>query len=142
MTGFTSMIDKMRDTANRMADTSFADAETLAKLPNMSTEELDELKFGVIRVSSEGVIESYNRYESQIGGFAPREVIGKNFFTQIAVCTNNDIFFGSYQTGIEEGDLNMMFQYTFTYKIAPTNVRVHLYTHPESKTHWVLVQKK
>ena len=136
-----TMLDKMRETGKAMARNSFIAEEDLKRLPQMSRQELDELPFGAVKVDDQGQILIYNRGEGEIAGFAPREVEGKNFFTQLAVCTNNDIFFGSFRKGVAENDLNLLFNYTFTYKIAPLNVRVHLYRDPDTRSNFVLVSK-
>lgn len=125
-----------------MAQTSFASADRLRALPAMTREQIDALDFGVVQVDEAGVIKLYNRYEAELAGLTPQAVEGKNFFTQVAPCTNNDIFYGTFRKGLEERDLNVMFLYTFTYKIAPTNVKVHLYRDATSDTNWILVKKR
>ena len=136
-----TMLEKMRETGRAMAKNSFAPDAELARLPQMSRQELDELPYGAIKVDDKGQILIYNRAESEVGGYASRDVEGKNFFTQIAVCTNNDIFFGSFRQGVGENNLNLLFNYTFTYKIAPLNVRVHLYRDADTRSNFILVQK-
>lgn len=137
----TNMLDSMRETGKAMARNSFAPEEILKRLPQMTRQELDELPYGAVKVDDQGQILIYNRAETEIGGFAARDVEGKNFFTQLAVCTNNDIFYGSFRKGVAENDLNVLFNYTFTYKIAPLNVRVHMYRDREAKANFILVAK-
>lgn len=142
MSGLEELIEKMRQTGRSMAQSSFAGAERLQSLSSMTREQIDALDFGVVQVDDAGVIKLYNRYESELAGLAPQAVEGKNFFTQVAPCTNNDIFYGTFRKGLDERDLNVLFLYTFTYKIAPTNVKVHLYRDAASATNWILVKKR
>jgi len=142
MQGLEGVIERMRETGKSMARSSFVPAETLEQLPTIDRARADQLPFGLVKVDDEGKIQLYNKYESQLSGLAPGDVEGKNFFTQVAPCTNNDIFYGSFRKGVRENDLNMLFLYTFTYKMAPTNVKVHLYRHPSSGENFVLVQRR
>lgn len=141
-TQISEMLNKMRETGRSMAKSSFVSQEELDRLASYSRNELDSLSYGVIKVDSSGVILIYNRVQSEFAGFTPREVEGKNFFTQLAVCTNNDMFFGTFREGMEKGELNSMFLYTFTYRFAPVNVKVHMFHDTKTNTNWVLVKKR
>jgi photoactive yellow protein len=67
--------------------------------------------------------------------------MGKNFFTQVAPCTNNRLFFGRFKDGVSAGELDTEFNYTFTYKMKPTNVVIRL-LRDGSSTNWVFVAKR
>ena len=121
---------------------SFVPAETLAKLAAMSREQIDTLDFGVVKVDDTGVIQLYNKYEAELAGVTRAAAEGKNFFTQIAACTNNRLFFGRFKQGVAASSLDFTMPYTFTYKLKPTNVHIHLYRDNASKTNWVLVKKR
>lgn len=121
---------------------SFVDDSTLGQIPDMNPDELDELDFGVVKVDDEGVIQEYNRYESEMAGVSPDEAKGNNFFTEVAPCTNNKLFYGQFQDGIEDGQLDEEMDYTFTYKMDPTNVKIRLFHDQDSETNWVFVKKK
>lgn len=118
---------------------SFASA---AELPSLSHREADEKPYGIVKVDDNGVVQMYNRWESQMAGVAPEKAIGRNFFTQVAPCTNNRLVFGRFKSGVAKGELDVEFNYTFTYKMRPTNVRLRLFHHPGTETNWVLVSKK
>jgi photoactive yellow protein len=108
----------------------FVPADMLSKIGSLS------------RMQADGVIELYNKYEAELAGVAPTAAEGKNFFTQVAPCTNNRLFFGRFKDGIAAGALNVALPYTFTYKMKPTNVVIHLYHDAASKTNWVFVKKR
>ncbi len=140
--GLNTMLEKMRETGKAMAQNSFVPEDDLARLPSMTRQELDELPYGAVKLDDSGTILIYNRTQSDFAGFKPREVEGKNFFTQLAVCTNNDIFYGTFRSGVAANELNTLFMYTFTYKIAPTNVKVHMYRDSASGTNFMLIVKR
>ncbi len=110
-------------------------------LNDMDTAQIDNLAFGVIMLDKAGNILQYNSAEGAITGRDPKEVIGKNFFTDVAPCTKTDEFYGRFKRGVAAGDLNVMFEYTFDYKMAPTRVRVHMKTAPLGDKYWVLVKR-
>jgi photoactive yellow protein len=121
---------------------SFVPNDMLGKLGRISREEADRLPFGVVKVDASGRILLYNHYEAQLAGVAPSTAEGKNFFTEIAPCTNNKLFFGRFKKGIEQGELDAAFSYTFTYKMKPTNVAIQMKHDKETGTNWVFVQAK
>jgi photoactive yellow protein len=121
---------------------SFVESSLLSNLDMISRDQANAVNYGVVKVDDAGVIQMYNRWESEMAGFSPATTEGKNFFTQIAVCTNNRLFFGRFKDGVAKGDLDVEFNYTFTYKMRPTNVGIRLYRHKPSRTNWVFVTKK
>ncbi|MEQ8410964.1 MAG: hypothetical protein RIC51_08120 [Erythrobacter sp.] len=121
---------------------SFVTAEIDSSLANLSRESADAADFGIVKVDDEGKIELYNHYEAELAGVTPAAAEGRNFFTEIAPCTNNKLFYGRFKSGVEADDLDAEFNYTFTYKLRPTNVAIHMKRDKESKSNWVFVKKK
>jgi photoactive yellow protein len=119
----------------------FVPADVMDRLPRMTATDLDALDFGCVRVSDEGLVQMYNKWESDFAGVAQDKALGRNFFRELAPCTNNRLIFGRFKDGIADGHLNAIVSYAFTYKMKPTLVNVHLYRDNASKTNWVLVQK-
>lgn len=118
------------------------DAEQLDKqLRNASEDELHSAPFGLIKLDDEGIIEFYNHYESELSGIDSSEAIGKEFFTQVAPCTNNNLFLGRFEEGVRADDLDEHFTYTFTYKVRPTLVDVRLFR-DESGSNWILTRRR
>ncbi|MBI1402708.1 MAG: photoactive yellow protein [Porphyrobacter sp.] len=121
---------------------SFITAEIDSSLATLSREHADLADFGIVKVDDEGKIELYNKYEADLAGVTPAAAEGRNFFTEIAPCTNNKLFFGRFQSGVAAGELDAEFNYTFTYKLRPTNVAIHLKRDKASGSNWVFVKKK
>lgn len=118
----------------------YDDADVGEKLRDATEEELNRANFGIIQIDDEGVVQFFNAYESELSGVAPSEAEGRNFFTQVAPCTNNRLFRGRFKKGVRRGELDERFSYTYTYKMRPTLVEVHLYR-DQAGHNWIMVQK-
>lgn len=114
----------------------------LYNLGYLSRDQADAANFGIVKVDDQGQILLYNRYESELAGVPVASAEGKNFFTQVAICTNNRLFFGKFKDGVASGHLDVSFNYVFTYKMKPTNVIIQLYRDQASSTNWIFVKKK
>ena len=98
--------------------------QELQSIDRMSEAELDELPFGAIRLDKEGKILSYNTTESKLTGRDPKRVIGRNFFRDVAPCTNVQAFAGRFREGVAKGDMHIIFPYRFDFEMAPRDVTV------------------
>ena len=136
------LMEQFREKGVRQAQSpaNFLSEPFLQKLPTASQDELNAQNFGAVRVDDQGKILFYNRYESQLAGIASSEAEGKNFFYDVAPCTNNRLFLGSFQQGVQAGKQHMLFFYTFTYRMKPTYVKVVLYKDRPDEN-WIFVQK-
>nr|QQZ51415.1 PAS domain-containing protein [Phenylobacterium glaciei] len=65
-------------------------------LKNKSASEIDKLAFGAIQLDRAGRVLQYNAMEGEITGRDPRATLGKNFFTEVAPCTNKPAFKGQF----------------------------------------------
>ena len=111
---------------------------TLAK---MGEGQLDKLAFGAIQLDADGNILQYNTAEGDITGRDPKSVIGKNFFKDVAPCTDSKEFKGRFEEGVKQGNLNSMFEYTFDYQMQPTKVKVHMKKAMVGDSFWILVKR-
>jgi len=103
--------------------------------------DVDKLAFGAIQLDDAGRILQYNATEGEITGRDPKAVIGKNFFTDVAPCTKTPQFFGRFQEGVKSKDLNVMFEYTFDYNMAPTKVKIHMKRALTGDSNWIFVKR-
>ena len=115
--------------------------QDLENIDRMSEQELDQLPFGAIRLDREGKILSYNMTESKLTGRDPKRVIGRNFFTDVAPCTNVQAFAGRFREGIAKGDMHAIFPYRFDFQMAPRDVTVTLFYSKQTETAWVFVRE-
>jgi photoactive yellow protein len=93
------------------------------ELENATATTHDAADFGIIRMKGDGTVLAYNAYESRLSGLSVDGVLGKNFFTQIAPCTNNFMVAERYNA---PEALDVTLDYVFTYKMKPTKVRLRL----------------
>ncbi len=136
------LITKFQEKGERQAQSgaNFVPESVFENIESYSPEQIDDLDFGVIRLDDEGKILYYSRYESEFSGVAKNEAMGKNFFYEVAPCTNNRLFLGSFQRGVEQGSLKIMFFYTFTYRMKPTYVKVFLFKR-KAGDNWIFIKK-
>ena len=110
------------------------------KLAGMSDSQVDELAFGAIQLDGSGKILQYNQAEGAITGRSPDKVIGQNFFTSVAPCTNTPQFKGAFDKVVANGD-SVMLEYTFDYEMTPTKVKVHMKPAVAGDSYWIFVKR-
>jgi photoactive yellow protein len=106
----------------------------------MTEAEFDGLPHGAIQLDAQGNILRYNAYEERLSGMKKENVIGKNFFTQVAPCTNVQEFYGRFRDGVRKGRLYCRFRYRFAFKKNPIDVTIRLFYSATDKNAWVLVE--
>ncbi len=110
-------------------------------LAKLDDKELDGLAFGAIQLDGEGKILSYNTAEAKITGRKAEDVIGKNFFQEVAPCTRRPEFYGVFKEGVKKKELNTMIEYVFDYKMNPTKVKVHMKKALAGDSYWIIVKR-
>jgi photoactive yellow protein len=113
----------------------------LQSVDKMTPGELDTLPFGAIRLDQNGKILSYNRTEATLTGRDPQRVIGRNFFTDVAPCTNVQAFAGRFREGFAKRDMHVIFPYRFDFEMAPRDVTVTLFYSQQTESAWVFVRE-
>ena len=109
-------------------------------IDSIGEKELDSLPYGVIQLDAQGTFLRYNSYEEGLSGLTKQKVVGKNFFKQIAPCTDMQEFYGRFREGVAAGELHCTFRYHFAFKRNPRDVTVTLLYNAREKLTWVLVQ--
>ena len=120
------------------ADATMKELESIGR---MNEQQLDGLPFGAIRLDKDGKVLSYNAAEGKITGRDPKAVIGKNFFTDVAPCTNVQAFAGRFREGVGKKDMHVIFPYRFDFQMAPRDVSVTLFYSKQTDTAWVFVRE-
>ena len=110
-------------------------------LGQLSNVEIDKLAFGAVQIDADGKILTYNAAEAGITGRSAASVLGKNFFRDVAPCTDAPNFKGVFDAGVTSGDLNTMFEYVFDYNMAPTKVKIHMKRAISGDTFWIFVKR-
>jgi photoactive yellow protein len=105
----------------------------------LTSEQLDTLPCGVIQLDSNGYILKYNSYESNLAQRRKEDVMGRNFFKEVAPCTDIQAFYGRFREGVAQRQLDVQFRYQFPF-IDPRNVIITLFYSQITSTVWVFVQ--
>lgn len=116
----------------------FTDGDMGTWLRTASPDERDRAPFGIIEVDREGTIVFYNETEARYADVAPEEAEGKNFFTEVAPCTDNGTFRGRFEQQADSETVDDVFRYVLTYQYAPTTVTVRLVR--EEGRSWILMR--
>ena len=120
---------------------TFGQEDIFNAMADMEDEALDDLSFGAIQLDSMGTILKYNAAEGGITGRDPGDMVGQNFFRDVAPCTRSPEFYGQFMDGVQAGHLDTVFEYTFDYRMTPTTVNVHMKGSPTDGTHWIFVKR-
>ena len=110
-------------------------------IARMNPQEVDQLAFGAVQLDAKGTILRYNAAEASITGRDAKSVIGKNFFRDVAPCTNSPTFKGVFDQGVRADNLNTMFEYTFDYNMSPTKVKIHMKKAIADDSYWIFVKR-
>ena len=124
-----------------MEQVRFEQDDVANVLGKLRQEQIDQLSFGAIQVDHLGNILYYSAMEGQITGRNPDEVVGKNFFSDVAPCTHRPEFYDRFIHGVRDDNLNVMFEYVFDYNMQPIKVKVHMKKALDGKTYWILVKR-
>lgn len=116
------------------------DTTDASALTAMTPEQLDALPFGAILLSREGTILRYNEGEGALSGRRPADVIGKNFFTEVAPCTDVRAFHGTFNDLVAHRAINRAFEFVFPFA-TPARVRITMMYEQRADTVWVLVDR-
>lgn len=110
------------------------DVETL------SHADLDRLPLGVMLLQRDGTILRYNATESRFSGLLEAEVLGRNFFTEVAPCTSFSELRSGFETGLDAGGLNAVLYHTFRFPNRDMRVLVQMRAAREPGCGWLFVR--
>jgi photoactive yellow protein len=93
-------------------------------LTRLAPEEIDSLPFGYVALAADGTVRRYNRYEADLAQKNPAEVLGKNFFREVAPCTQVQEFAGRFASFLQSGEPSLSFEFTFRFRHGDQRVRI------------------
>jgi two-component system cell cycle sensor histidine kinase/response regulator CckA len=94
--------------------------------PEIDFKTLDLLPYGIIVVDEQGLILYYNRREEQIAGRRREDVVGKNFFREVAPCAQVKEFHGRFEEAMQSTGIVANFNFTFPFPDSPREVEISL----------------
>lgn len=117
----------------------FDDPDLLSALESVPLSGIDAIGFGLVVMDRDGIILGYNQRESRLSGLPAAAVAGRNFFTDVGLCTNNYLVAQRYA---DSDDLDESLDYVFTFRMAPTPVRLRLLAQKRSQRQYLAVQPR
>lgn len=123
---------------NEREEFLYVDSE---RIESYTREEFDALHFGAIKLDKDGVILKYNAYEGKLAGRDPEKVVGKNFFTEVAPCTNVQEFAGQFRAGVVTGNLYATFPYRFLFPQNYVDVEITMLSSNDGQGAWIFVKE-
>jgi photoactive yellow protein len=115
------------------------DRHAMGRLDCTPAETFDRANFGIVALARDGHVLAYNKAEAELSGLDAARVIGRRFFTSVAPCTNNFLVAHRFQS---EAVLDEVIDYLFTFKMAPTPVRLRLLKHPDAERMYLFVERR
>jgi photoactive yellow protein len=124
--------------------TSRSGSVDLLTIDERTDQELDTLPFGVIALDGDGTILRYNLYESQIARLDRNQVLGRNFFTDVAPCTRTDVFHGQFRRGVASGATGSFarFGFLFDFKFGAQDVEVEMVRPANVPRYYLLINRR
>jgi len=105
----------------------------------LSEEQLRDLPVGVIELDPNGLVLMYNKAEENLSGMASSNVIGKNFFREVAPCTSVKNFEGRFLAFISSQAEPETFNFIFRFPGRNTKVSI-AFVRSECVSAFVLVK--
>jgi len=113
-------------------------------LSSMEASEIDALPFGYIALAPDGTVRKYNRYEADLARKDPKDVLGRNFFRDVAPCTQVQDFEGRFQEFVndDEAPATMSFEFEFRFRHGSQKVLIGFVRTPLEREVIVTVNRR
>lgn len=115
--------------------------DNLDNLLAQEPQRIENLPFGAVKLDREGNVTQYNAVEEMISGRDANDVVGKNFFTEVAPCARGKKFHTEFLKFHRDGHVNTMFDYAFDYKMQETYVRIHMKSAEDGQSCWLFIKR-
>lgn len=112
-----------------------------SRIDRITEDEFDALRFGSVRLDKSGIILSY-RTDHGISRRRPNEMVGKNFFAEVAPCINAPDFLGRFREGVESNVLYVTFPFRFVFHSRYVDVELTMLSCGDGETAWVFMKDK
>ncbi len=113
------------------------------RVDDLSDAELDALSFGVIALDAEGTVLRYNLYESRLARLDRNQVVGRNFFTDVAHCARTEAFEGRFRDFSSQAAAGQIvrFDFVFDFKFGAQSVIVELIRAADAPRWYLLINR-
>jgi photoactive yellow protein len=115
-----------------------------ASVDALDDSELDRAPFGIICLDAEGIILSYNLYESRLARLDRNQVLGRSFFDEVARCTRGEMFEGRFRRFVDgsEAQDDRSFEYVFDFAFGAQRVAVELHRVEGHNRYYLFINRK
>jgi photoactive yellow protein len=136
-------LQSLKDIAGRIDRFVFDEQEVMRLISQGASEAVNKVAFGVVHLDEQGTIIGYSREESRLSGLRPEDVLGKNFFSDIAPCTDKTEFRAPF-SGVLAGDKEFaIIDYTFPFRPEPVPVQVIMtHSHLLPKRYLLMIKRR
>jgi photoactive yellow protein len=86
---------------------AFDALDLVDRVEAMTSEQIDALPFGAIRIDADGVVRHYSAREAELSGFGARTAIGSDFFTRMAPCMDSPLVRGRIEKALAARTLDL-----------------------------------
>lgn len=118
-------------------------AANIRELDHVTDRELDELPFGVIGLDPSGLIFRYNLAEARLARLDRNQVLGENFFRDIAPCTATPEFEQRFRAFVESGaSTPISFPYVFDFKFGAQEVDVEVVRGSHANHYYLVINRR
>jgi photoactive yellow protein len=119
---------------------TFASTDTANAFAKLTRAQLDNISFGIIQIDAHGTIRKFNDAEAGMSGRQKKAAIGRNFFTDVAICTNVPDFRGRFDEGVRSGKLDVVFEFHMAGETMP-RVQVHMVKAARGELYWICTKR-
>ena len=105
----------------------------------LAADELDALPFGVIGLDEKDHVQIYNRWQARFSRLLPTEIIGKNWFRDVAPCTRVDAFEGRYRAFTSDAIAEPAVQFDFAFDFKHGRRKVSIVLMRGREMGWTLI---
>ncbi len=128
----------------RTGDRAIGDAVTpplgVDAATSLSEEELDNQPYGVIRLDRDGNILSFNRHEEHLSRKRRADVLWKNFFMEVAPCTQVRELHGRFVEGVRARRMNVTVGFVFRFPHRTRYVDISLFYKESDDSIWLIIR--
>ncbi len=103
-------------------------------------ERLDSLAFGALLLDRNGIIVKYNRAQGVIWSRRPAEMIGKDFFKEVAKCCRNTPIQFKYQEFLRSGHVDTLHEHDLLYGNKMITVKIHVKSQADGQRCWIFTK--
>lgn len=129
-------------TKNRLKWFAIPSQELVREIALLKDEELDSLPFGSVCLARDGLILAYSDGRTGFSGLSRPDVLGRDFFHAIAPSARTPEFYGRFQSGALQGNLDITFPFTFRFPVGWRAAKVRMVSDPGTGLVWILLEPR